>query len=169
MLRSKNTRFLPLLPTESSNLSYQERIRLSNERPEDCFVWWVEPKKSKQKPNPDKLLLRLTEIYSEFLPARLSRQYHNVGELFVDDSDRYINAKKHEKGALLYGPYVPLKKGNYVVEFLIKPSIEKNNDDIIFTVDVYDSQEKEIIVQKTVKSSDVINFKFNSVIAFYIR
>ena len=149
-------RFLPLEPnSKKSWLSYEKRIELSKDRPEDCFVWWVEAHKSNQKPNKTKIQDRLNEIFVQVFSYRLSELKHNIGTIYYVGNKKLIRCSRNEKGALIYGPYIPLKNGKYQVDFFIKCDEDtKNNDEVCF-IDVYNQQEDKLLAKRIIKFSEL--------------
>jgi len=158
--RKKHT-FLPLEPNSNTpGMTYQERIELSKERPEDSFVWWVEAHKSNQKPNKIKLQEKLNKIFSKEFHIRLSSLHHQIGSVHYEKNRKIISCSHKEKGALIHGPYIPLKKGTYKVDFFVKCDQNTNTNDEVCKIDVYAQQDDKIIVQRTIKFSELSTTRY---------
>jgi len=153
----KNHCFLPLDPRSSvCGWDYKKRISMSSDNPEDCFSWWVEGKKSNISPDPIKLQLYLADIYEQGWKYRLSRLYHNVGTLTIKNGKKMINTNRKDTGAMIYGPYIPLRPGKYTVMYSVS-SLEnaKETNDIICNMDVYAYEGSRIIASRVVRYDEI--------------
>ena len=81
-----------------------------------------------------------------------------IGESIEIDGQYYVRTKPGAKGCALYGPYVPLDPGNYVIEFSVNP-IEKGDDEgdvICASVDVVCDFGATVLAQSSVYLSQLL-------------
>jgi SAM-dependent methyltransferase len=124
---------LPLLPeTEVRAWPFLRRISAANVHPEHSFLWWAEARKTAAVPDKSAVGQLLADIYRRYWPARL-RQFSSNAQVsedgrvaFSDQAGTYV----------IYGPYVPLPRGAYVVTFLIRKTGSGRMDGAACTCDV---------------------------------
>lgn len=148
--------FLPLEPTSNAEgWNYEERILEAAARPEDSFCWWVEARKN-SSPNKERLRSRITEIFEEVWPLRISRVYHQIGQLDNKNNRMVIQCTKGESGALIHGPYTALRPGKYRAFFELGYKDKQiSKKEIIGMLDVYTSYGNKFIAKKEIKVLDL--------------
>ena len=94
------------------NLS--RRISEAEHHPNHSFLWWIEARRSKRPPDEAQLRSEMRKIWDHAWPERCRRTISIVGKLNKDKDSFESNGKP---GVLMYGPYLPLRKGSYSAEF----------------------------------------------------
>lgn len=97
--------------------SPERRAAEAEARPEDSFVWWAEAVRGDREPEPARLRRRVSEIYDDYRRFRFGRLKHTVGSESGVGADRLVAAGAGESGHLVFGPFVPMKAGRWVVRF----------------------------------------------------
>ncbi|WP_181049267.1 class I SAM-dependent methyltransferase [Methylobacterium sp. 190mf] len=108
---------LPLPPIDTAEWSVTERSIVAKDRPEHSFIWWLEGRRSLRVPDERALADLIHQIFDRAWPERLTRFSSNVGRLEHRDGEDWIVAEAGESGAMLFGPYLPLRKGKFECEF----------------------------------------------------
>lgn len=96
-------------------LRMTQRSQLAESLPESSFIWWIEARKVDRKPQTEELRSAVDAIFSKAWPERCSRMQTIVGD---QDGD-WFDSRQRE-GVVMYGPYMPLRAGSYVVTFHLK-------------------------------------------------
>jgi hypothetical protein len=150
-------RFLPLTPAAPEpQWSYRDRIAASVDRPEDCFIWWVEAAKGNARPHHAQLQHRTTEICNAVWPVTLSRFWHGVGNATGSGRNRVVTAQRDEPGCLLYGPTVPLRPGHYRADFTVRCAPEDiDRDTVVCVLEVFASEGEKIFASRPVKFAEL--------------
>ncbi|VTS00485.1 methyltransferase domain-containing protein [Tuwongella immobilis] len=113
-----------LLPYEATvpfpSWPWKRRVALSASRPEDCFSWWLEARKSNRQPNRE-LVSKLTQaVYDEAFAAAQTREFVRDGiHPEGGGQNRLFRVEANAPGYVLFGPYVPLRPGKHRVIFRI--------------------------------------------------
>jgi SAM-dependent methyltransferase len=116
LCRDKTGHIIPFDPKSKIEKSLiEERLRSAEDQPDNSFIWWLEAQRSERAPDPVALQHEITTIFDKAWPERTRRLIHRTGKR----EDNAISAKKNERGALIFGPFMPLKAGNYRVSFKI--------------------------------------------------
>jgi SAM-dependent methyltransferase len=97
----------------------ERRATEAIDRPEDSFVWWAEAKRSPREPDREALSRRVHEAYEIYRSHRLSRMHHAVGSRRESNGRKLVTGRRGQAGHLLFGPYVPMRPGHWVVRFRI--------------------------------------------------
>ena len=100
----------------------ERRVAEASSRPEDSFVWWAEAKRSDSEPDSESLNRRVHEAYDIYRSSRLSRMHHTVGARRERNGRKLVTARAGKAGHLLFGPYVPMRPGEWVARFRIAAS-----------------------------------------------
>jgi hypothetical protein len=146
---------LPLSPLSSpARWPYQARIAAAVGNPEDSFVWWAEARKSPRQPDAVQLASRVREIYTLAWPERVQRFSTHIGTKSPDGT--MISSPAGASGALMFGPYMPLRTGSYRVTFSLTADAAGLPTALpICTCDVY-STNRERIASHDVLAGDII-------------
>jgi hypothetical protein len=145
---------LPLSPLSSpAKWPYPARIAAAVGKPEDSFVWWAEARKSTRKPDAVRLGSRVREIYAVAWPERLQRFSTHIGTKSPDGTR--ISVPAGTSGALMFGPYMPLRAGSYSVTFSLSADTAGLPTNVLVCVcDVY-SASRERIASRDVLAGDI--------------
>ena len=97
----------------------ERRAAEAADRPDDSFVWWAEATRAEREPDRDALNRRVNEAYDVYRARRLSRMHHTVGSRREEDGRKFVSGRRGRAGALLFGPYVPMRPGKWIARFRI--------------------------------------------------
>ena len=117
------------------------RVSLAGERPDDSFVWWLEAIRSERAPDADGLLAEHRAIYSRAWRDRLQRMQRQLGDVTGSNGDRVVSAGVGQPGAMMFGPYVPLRPGHYVARWHLRRAsgaVAVAPDVVVATADICD-------------------------------
>ncbi|WP_165769578.1 methyltransferase domain-containing protein [Arboricoccus pini] len=117
---------LPFVPGQGDSISIVERNVMAVNDPENSFIWWIEARRNEKAVEAEALERRMSGIFAAAWPERLTRSIMGVGELRLENGEPWAVAKDGDKGALIYGPYMPLKAGRYRVTF----ELNKESDEM---------------------------------------
>lgn len=98
-----------------SKWSMKNRMHQALNDPDASFIWWVVATKSRL-PDVARLERRMAEIFSSAWPERCQRFLSIIGR---KQDDGYL-ASDGRGGVLLYGPYLPVRKGDYTATFKLR-------------------------------------------------
>jgi SAM-dependent methyltransferase len=98
---------------------YLRRIMEAANRPEDSFVWWAEARKSEVPPNRVLLQNYIDDIVQTAWPEREQRLLTSIGTKHVEGNKCSVYAPEGAVGALIYGPYIPMRAGSYRATFTL--------------------------------------------------
>jgi Methyltransferase domain len=83
---------------------------------DSSFIWWIEARKRDRPPEIERLRRRVGEIFALAWPERVNRLKTAIGSEITVDGTAWFDS--HGRGgALMFGPYLPLRKGHYSVTF----------------------------------------------------
>lgn len=98
--------------------SVHVRMRDGAAHPEKSFLWWIESRKADRAPDEAGLRSLMATIWDEAWPERCRRTLTIVGEA-VESATAFRS--RGTPGVLMYGPYLPLRKGSYEATFRLRP------------------------------------------------
>jgi hypothetical protein len=93
--------------------SVSSRLQNAVDNPYQSFIWWIEARRSDRQPDSVAMARRMQEIWDVAWPQRCTRTLTIVGSE-VDNGSHFQSHS--EPGVLMYGPYLPIRKGVYDVE-----------------------------------------------------
>ena len=93
----------------------------AHDRPDEAFIWWLLARK-KNAANPSQLTSVVEEIAaSRFSPFVAARFRKGIGKVQgIEGTETILSVSEADHGPVFFGPYVPLRKGHYVAQFLVK-------------------------------------------------
>lgn len=91
------------------------RIIAGRYDPENAFIWWLQCRKETSATDKDAVARHIETIYSHAFPERLRRRNIQHGKRISREGETWIRSDPGWSGALLYGPYFPLRAGSYSV------------------------------------------------------
>ncbi len=121
---------LPFDPNEpAGDWSVPERILAAGPRPAESFLWWVEAQRNGAAPDAAALHARIAAIFAAAWPERVQRLVVPRG-LAVTKSDGadWIEVPAGHGGMVMFGPYMPLRAGDYRATFTLAAPGEANFD-----------------------------------------
>lgn len=97
-----------------------ERCATARNDPSRSFIWWIVARKTGPV---SEILTAVTErimanAFPSFVKARFRKQIGRIKA--IEGSEAIIAVQSHEHGCVFYGPYIPLSKGLYIAEFMVK-------------------------------------------------
>ncbi len=106
---------LPFAPRSADDPDIPRRIDLARSAPGHSFIWWLTARRRRAA---DRVRLRegVEHAFQANWPQRASRF---SSQLSPAGSAGLFHGTKGWAGALVFGPYVPLRRGRYRVEFEI--------------------------------------------------
>jgi len=118
IFRCRNPRSGALLPigtlSEEAPDSVIDRCVSAIDDPENAYIWWIEARRSDRLPDVEQVKAIIDRYWAFGWPERLNRLVSNTGTLNVDPVGRaFWESEAGTAGALVYGPYAPLKAGRY--------------------------------------------------------
>ena len=80
----------------------------------------------------------------------------NVGVIHQSNGRKYIETELDRVGHAAYGPYIDTTPGDYVVEFQISPSFDRDlkDSDHVATIDVCSNYGTQILAKKKLTAKD---------------
>jgi hypothetical protein len=152
-------RHLPLDPGVTvPGWDYKRRVALASDRPEDCFVWWVEARRGGRRPDRTRLLARCQEIYDAVWPGVASRSSHLVGRLKGTGRNQLVYTAQGEAGFAKYGPHIPLRRGRHETTFAVGCPADVGGvsaDEVVCTLDVCSAGGKKTLARCQVAYGEV--------------
>jgi SAM-dependent methyltransferase len=124
---SRDPRTGALLPLDPNlaveGWSFPERIVAALDRPDDAFLWWIEARRRRSSPpDGEAIRARVDAIFSANWPERVQRMLSGPGLSTERRQDgNWINVPAGRERVALFGPYMPLRPGNYRAEFTLAP------------------------------------------------
>lgn len=143
---------LPL--TEGKRTDILWRSLAATDDPDRAFVWWAEAERRDVAPDREKLDALVEAIIAHAWPDRLSRFQTLMGEPCEDDAGRWFRARKGAAGAVMFGPYMPLEKGDYSVTFTLRIADAETATDPVAAVDVVAGNEATAIAAGSIAAAD---------------
>lgn len=114
--------FDPKIP--QPDWSVTERLILARDRPEDSFIWWIEGVRSARVPDAEATQALMNQIFQQHWPERVQRFLVPAScSLHIDEEGQWIDLAPGEGGFAFYGPYIPLRAGDYRITWKIKPTL----------------------------------------------
>lgn len=148
---------------EAQKYSQADIQNAINGEPNDCFVWWITAKKSKEANSANQALSqRMYEFYIENKNNKNEVVFHNIGSIVEHNQGYFVKVNPTDgKGYAIFGPYDVYPKGKYLVEFEIshcEPDIDKSLlHEVVATVDIAINGGMLVIAKTEVKLRDILN------------
>ncbi len=99
----------------------EHRRETATENPDQSFIWWLVARK-RNAVQPAELKTTVERIvankFAPFVAARFRKQIGTVHE--TEGTHTILKVGENDHGCVFFGPYIPLKEGRYVAEFLVK-------------------------------------------------
>jgi SAM-dependent methyltransferase len=148
---------LPLDPRAiDPRYTYVERHMAAEDDPENSFLWWLEARKVAE-PKPHDLKTEMNRIFTQAWPERTRRFVSLVGERIRKDNRDVISCPAGTAGVLIYGPYMPLKGGDYTATFNLRLT-KSTEPGVVVRCDILGDKGREIVMrdlsQNEIESSD---------------
>jgi hypothetical protein len=98
-------------------------LRRENARnePDEAFIWWIvaQKKAPAEAAQVTSAVERvITNKFAPFVAARFRKSIGTIHE--IEGTHTILRVQPDQHGCVFFGPYVPLKEGSYVAEFLVK-------------------------------------------------
>jgi hypothetical protein len=95
------------------------RVAYGRSNPDDSFAWWAEATRTDRVPDARALRQAVMDIYRVAWPERITRLKSMVGEPGTLNERASVVARRRSEGALILGPYMPLRPGAYRFRFAL--------------------------------------------------
>lgn len=126
-----------------------ERLLAAPHHPKDSFIWWLEARKSARKPDRKALTDEVNRIFALAWPERSTRFLSLVGHRVSRGQKQAIVVDEKTQGAMVYGPYMPLKAGKHTAEFQITITSSVGGDETpAVRCDIMGDKERIIAVRE---------------------
>jgi Methyltransferase domain len=143
----QTSRILSFSPgDEEEGWSFAERVVIAESDPDNSFIWWLTARKT-SLPKSAELADEMMKIFANAWPERKRRFLSLVGKTVQRGSRATVRCDQGERGPLLYGPYMPLKRGSHIAEFEIRASGAPNVDAPVVQLDVLGNGGRGIVTQ----------------------
>ncbi len=156
--------FMPLLPDlENIDIENDYRVIQAHDHPEGSFIWWVEARKNPLHiPNMNRLLSLSNSIFNQDFARSLHRVFTVVGKFQQYGQSKIIVGAPHQPGYIRFGPYIPLRPGNYIAQFNISyPKVGKPDQQLNYLpaikIDVTSITANKIIAEKEIPVIDLVD------------
>lgn len=107
--------------SETAPNSVVQRCVEATEDPRNAYIWWIQARKSRRPFDEAAVKKTIAQYWSIGWPERLNRLVSNIGvKRTAVDGTVWWESKAGEGGALVYGPYSPLKAGKYRVTLQVR-------------------------------------------------
>jgi SAM-dependent methyltransferase len=115
----------------------EKRLKGALNRPDDAFIWWLVAHR-RADADPVKVEQSVEKVIAnKFAPFVGARFRKRIGTIeCIEGTHTILRVAETEHGCVFFGPYVPLKEGRYVAEFLVKFLSDKGALSISVTSDV---------------------------------
>jgi len=109
----------------------RRRMQAAENHPNQSFLWWIEARRSTRTPDESALRTEMSKIWDHAWPERCRRTITIVGKRnYLLDCFESTG----KPGALMYGPFLPLRKGRYSVEFQLELLTQYQPENVICEV-----------------------------------
>jgi len=94
-----------------------ERMRGGWDQANSSFIWWIEARREACSPDASAMKSLMQTIWDNAWPERCLRMKSNIVSS-IDQADYFGSGG--QAGALMFGPYMPLRRGTYNAEFQLR-------------------------------------------------
>jgi hypothetical protein len=120
------------------------------------YVWWIQARRADREHDANAVRAVIERYWAKGWPERLNRLVSNIGKpRTADDGRRFWESSPAEGGALAYGPYAPLKAGQYRATIFIRALTDVAADTPLGHVDVVVTSEVVIKAVRELISGDL--------------
>ncbi|SDC06720.1 Methyltransferase domain-containing protein [Sphingomonas sp. YR710] len=135
-------------PVSGEFLSYQpdhlwagpwslvQRCAISDRHANESYLWWVEARKARRDPDEAKVRELIRVCWEKAWPERMNRFNSELSEIKSDGAISYYSSTKGHQGAVIYGPYAPIVKGQYKAVMSVSRSDLVGPHDVVGIMDV---------------------------------
>jgi len=95
-----------------------ERIAAAEKDPDNSFIWWLTARK-RGEARLEQLAATMHGIFAAAWEERKARFVSRRTKMTLN-GEMVVRAEPGEDGPVIYGPYIPLRRGKYAVEFLVE-------------------------------------------------
>jgi SAM-dependent methyltransferase len=111
-------RLLPFDPNvEELDWSVPERLLCALDDPAHSFIWWLEALRTTRPIDMLALRTAMQDIFEAAWPERTGRMRIGVGQIENRSDGDWVVCRADQSGAVLFGPYMPLRAGRYQCTF----------------------------------------------------
>ena len=116
----RTERLLPFDPnTAEADWTVTERLIAARNNPEKSFIWWMEGRRGERKADNVRLSATMQAIFDAAWPERSRRSLMAAGSMEKRADENWVIARAQDGGALIYGPFMPLRMGSYEATFSV--------------------------------------------------
>lgn len=133
--------------------SVPERLIAAHDRPEDSFIWWVEAVRSDRAPDAPAVRALMSDLFRQHWPERVQRLLAAPGHAVEADAEgEWVTAAPGSQGAVLYGPYMPLRAGRYRVSWRLR--LPQQADGVIAVCEVVARETEAPLARCEIRAGD---------------
>lgn len=133
--------------------SVTERLIAAHDRPGDAFIWWVEAVRSERAPDAAAVHDLMSRLFRQHWPERVQRLLAAPGrDTTVDSEGEWVIAAPESQGAVLYGPYMPLRAGRYRVSWRLR--LPERADGVIAVCEVVAREAAGPLARREIRFGD---------------
>jgi hypothetical protein len=154
-------RVLPFDPNAADEWSLPERLITAAAEPNNSFIWWIEARRSLRLPDAAALQAEMSRIFAIAWPERIQRFAVGCGNIEHGADGEWVTCNPDQSGALIYGPYLPLRAGRYAVTFDLSTDASASAGNAVdpttvaVRCDVMIGAKTEAIVYRDLRASDI--------------
>lgn len=100
--------------------SLVERCVSAINYPESSYIWWIHARRSTRVPDRQAIEALLDACWATGWPERMQRMQSNIGTMVTEGTETFVHAPADVSGAVIYGPYAPIKPGTYVATIRLR-------------------------------------------------
>lgn len=133
--------------------SVPERLIAAHDRPRDSFIWWVEAVRSERAPDAAAVHALMSRLFRQHWPERVQRLLAVPGRAIETDAEGdWVIAAPESQGAVLYGPYMPLRAGRYQVSWRLR--LPQQADGVIAVCEVVAREADGPLARRELRSGE---------------
>lgn len=140
---------------EDIDWSIPERLIAARDDPENAFIWWLEASRAKRPPNAPALRETMNSIFAEAWSERIQRLKVGTGSVEQRGDAQWVVCREDQRGALIYGPYMPLRVGTYRVTFTVAAEGVAASDTQALQCEVFLSSRNAPLVHRVLSTTDL--------------
>lgn len=142
--------------SETAPNSIIQRCVEATEEPENAYIWWIQARKSRRPFDEAAVKKTIAQYWSVGWPERLNRLVSNIGvKRTAEDGTVWWESKAGEGGALVYGPYSPLKAGKYRVTLHVRKLGDAAAQSDLGWMDVAFNHAGDVMARVDIKEEDL--------------
>ena len=141
--------------TDTPPHSIIDRCLSAVDAPDDSFIWWIHARRSDRSPDRVRVAAVVEAAWRTGWPERMSRLATQIGERKTTPDGACFESMVGQAGAVLYGPYAPVRAGRYRATIHVKLLSSCPPDTPVSFADAVFNTEAVVKALKHLKSDDL--------------